>query len=746
MKHLSLAFVAILFLGVFSCNKSNQISDDKSLNNNVVSGKLAAALAATSTETFESGTKTAYATANVTLATGSWSLNDALIGNSTSDKKNGTQSARVRNSGILSTNFDYTNGASTVTVFHAVYGTDASSTWQLWYSTNGGTSYVQAGSTITTSSATLVAASFTINVAGNIRFQIRKTDGSTNRINFDDFAVTDFTAVSVAPTLTSISPNTVIAGSSNLTVTATGTNFVSTSTINWNGTPLTTTFVNATSLTAIIPATNLSTTGTDSIKIETSGVGTSASLPFTVTAQPAPTLTSITPTTAIVGGASFTLTATGTNFTSAAQITWNGTALTTTFVNSTSLTATVAATNINTIGTDSVKVTIAGVGTSVAKAFTVQAVPAPTLSSITPTSVTAGGAGFTLTATGTNFQSNSVINWNGASLTTTFVSATSLTASVPAANITTAGTALITVATPGATTSSSVNLTINPAATGGRKFLFDATKAETAGNADWVIDEDNSPQRIPTPAQSNITSSTPETYWTGALSSWGIALVKAGNSVETLPSGTAITYGNSSNPQDLSNYNVFVVDEPNPRFTAAEKTAILNFVNAGGGLFMISDHTISDRNNDGWDSPAIWNDLMTNNGSVTNPFGFSIDLTNISGLSSNVLTGNTTNKILHGSQGNVSQIQFNNGATLTLTPAANASVQGLIWKSGVTQNNSNVLCASSTYGAGRVFVVTDSSPMDDGTGASGNSLFVSWPLYSHAQLFMNASLWLAKQQ
>jgi len=111
-------------------------------------------------------------------------------------------------------------------------------------------------------------------------------------------------------------------------------------------------------------------------------------------------------------------------------------------------------------------------------------------------------------------------------------------------------------------TSAGVNFTITTASIV-KKFLFDATHAETAGNADWVIDEDGSvPQQIPTPAQSTITSSTPETYWTGALSSWGIALVKLGNTVETLPSGTSITYGNSSNAQDLSHYDVFVVDEP----------------------------------------------------------------------------------------------------------------------------------------------------------------------------------------
>ena len=74
-----------------------------------------------------------------------------------------------------------------------------------------------------------------------------------------------------------------------------------------------------------------------------------------------------------------------------------------------------------------------------------------------------------------------------------------------------------------------------------KKFLFDATKAETAGNADWVLDADTSPQRFPTPAQSNITATTTENFWRGGLSAWGIALVKLGHTVETLPLRTAIT-------------------------------------------------------------------------------------------------------------------------------------------------------------------------------------------------------------
>jgi hypothetical protein len=278
----------ILLLGFSSCQKQFSSVDPSAADRTAVTA--VPAVTSPIVENFETGTKAAYADGTVTLSTGAWDFNDALLGNLSTDHKDGTQAARVRNTGELTMEFDFT-GVTSVSVGHAEFGSDGSSTWQLWASTNGGTTFTQVGSTVTTSSTTLQTASFTVTATGNVRFQIRKISGGTNRIDFDDFTVN--------------------------------------------------------------------------------------------------------------GG-------------------------------------------------------------------------------------TAGGGG-----------------------------------GIPP---------------------------------GGKKFLFDATKAETAGNADWVIDEDNgTPQRIPTPAQSTIVASTPETFWTGALSSWGIALVKAGNSVETLPSGTAITFGNASNPQDLAN-------------------------------------------------------------------------------------------------------------------------------------------------------------------------------------------------
>jgi len=97
------------------------------------------------------------------------------------------------------------------------------------------------------------------------------------------------------------------------------------------------------------------------------------------------------------------------------------------------------------------------------------------------------------------------------------------------------------------------------------KFLFDATKAEMAGNADWVIDADvhnigtgaggamvagsgseSNPQRFPTPPPRASPPQPQRRIGTGALSSWGVELVKRGMEVETLPYNGQITYGNAA--------------------------------------------------------------------------------------------------------------------------------------------------------------------------------------------------------
>jgi PKD repeat protein len=160
--------------------------------NHTIAAAFAVSAGSSLSETFDTGTKGAYATGTVALATGTWTLNDALLGNTTVDRKVGAQSVRVRNSGKVTMGFNFATGAKTVSVKHAKYGTDANSTWSLWYSTNSGTTWTQAGTAVTTSATTLATATFTVNVAGAIRFEVRKTDATANRVNFDDFQIAGY--------------------------------------------------------------------------------------------------------------------------------------------------------------------------------------------------------------------------------------------------------------------------------------------------------------------------------------------------------------------------------------------------------------------------------------------------------------------------------------------------------------------------------------------------------------------------
>ena len=89
--------------------------------------------------------------------------------------------------------------------------------------------------------------------------------------------------------------------------------------------------------------------------------------------------------------------------------------------------------------------------------------PAPTTTGLNPAAATAGGPAFSLTVTGTNFISGSRVRWNGVDRETTYVSATEVTAAIPATDIAVAGTTTVTVLNPapGGGTSNAQTLTIS---------------------------------------------------------------------------------------------------------------------------------------------------------------------------------------------------------------------------------------------------------------------------------------------
>jgi hypothetical protein len=280
-----------------------------------------------------------------------------------------------------------------------------------------------------------------------------------------------------------------------------------------------------------------------------------------------------------------------------------------------------------------------------------------------------------------------------------------------------------------------VHATASSPTAGTARVLFDDSKAETAGNADWIIST-----AMPDPTAQNARPST-ETDWAGALSAWGVSLQQTGRyRLATLPPTGRITYGDAANRQDLSDYDVFVLPEPNVLFTAAEASAILTFVENGGGLFMISDHTGSDRNDDGADSVEVLNDLMATH----DPFGFSIDAADISSDDPDVL--GSPDHILNGPFGTVSGTIIRDGTTATLHPGDNSAVTGEVFRTGASASGATgAAVASSQYGFGRVVFWGDSSAVDDGTGRSGKTLYNGWSDAggSDGVLALNATDWLA---
>ncbi len=149
-------------------------------------------------EGFEAGGKTSYAAATVQLASGQWYLDDALTGNLSTDGKSGSYSARIRNAGTVQMNFNAAS-AGTLSVQHAVFGTDGGSSWALYKSTNNGGSWTQVGASVNTSSTSLATAAFTVNSAVAVRFKVVKLTGGANRLNIDNITVTSYASPTPVP-------------------------------------------------------------------------------------------------------------------------------------------------------------------------------------------------------------------------------------------------------------------------------------------------------------------------------------------------------------------------------------------------------------------------------------------------------------------------------------------------------------------------------------------------------------------
>jgi hypothetical protein len=91
--------------------------------------------------------------------------------------------------------------------------------------------------------------------------------------------------------------------------------------------------------------------------------------------------------------------------------------------------------------------------------------PTPQVNALAPASAWSGAGNTTITLTGSNFQTNSVVQWNGTALVTTYTSAEQLSATIPATLLTSAGTAQVTVSNGGVTSVATAFTVNNPSPT-----------------------------------------------------------------------------------------------------------------------------------------------------------------------------------------------------------------------------------------------------------------------------------------
>ncbi|KAF1056971.1 MAG: hypothetical protein GAK34_00041 [Delftia tsuruhatensis] len=386
----------------------------------------------------------------------------------------------------------------------------------------GGTSVVITGANLSGATAVLfgaTTASYVVNSAtqitatspagtGTVDVRVTTTGGTSAISGADQFSYL------ATPTITSITP-TAGPQAGGTMVTITGTNFIGTTGVNFGASAATGFTVNsATSITATAPP----GTGTVDIRVSNS-VGTSPAVAadqFTYVA--APSVTSISPTAGPTGGGT-TVTITGTGFSTApgtGAVRFGAATATYTVNSNTQITATAPAGSAGTV--DVTVTTVGGTSaTSAADQFTY--VPAPTVTSISPTSGPTSG-GTTVTITGTNFSGATAVTF-GATAATGFTvnSATQITATAPAGT----GTVDVRITTVGGTsaTSAADQFTYVAAPT---VTSVSPTAGPTAGGTSVVI------------TGTNLSGATAVTF--GATAATGFTVNSATQITATAPAGS----------------------------------------------------------------------------------------------------------------------------------------------------------------------------------------------------------------
>ena len=200
-------------------------------------------------------------------------------------------------------------------------------------------------------------------------------------------------------------------------------------------------------------------------------------------------------------------------------------------------------------GNNLVNLTPITVGTFPEGVAAMRVSPVPLINQpLVPSATAPGGAGFTLTVNGTGFASNASVLWNGAALTTQFVSQGQLKATVPAGDIASFGTASITAtnAAPGGGNSNAIPFTV----TASTNALTFATLTDNVGTTPvYVVTADFNKDGKPDLAVINQCGSDASCLTAGSVS------ILLGNGDGTFSAGTTLTTGLNAISAAVGDFN-----------------------------------------------------------------------------------------------------------------------------------------------------------------------------------------------
>lgn len=253
-------------------------------------------------------------------------------------------------------------------------------------------------------------------------------------------------ALNPVPTISGISPPSILHGSSGFTLHILGTNYSALTTVSFGGAAKTPTVVSSTEITISILSGDVTTAGTIPVIVTNPapGGGSTPAANFIVDAgsdNPTPSITTLSLLAADVGATGSTVTITGNGFISGSQAKWSGSNRTTVFGSATSITIAILTSDLVAVGNFPITVFngTPGGGTSNQIFFAVNALvnPAPGITALSPESIVRGASDFQLSLfdSQSRFLPTTVAKFGGAPKTTTYRSPSRVDAAILAADV-----------------------------------------------------------------------------------------------------------------------------------------------------------------------------------------------------------------------------------------------------------------------------------------------------------------------